>query len=246
MNPTTTPLLGIVVALPMEAHAVKRGLAGLPPSLQSRFIVTVSGIGRQKARQAAAALAEKTRLSALISVGFAGGLKKETPVGTLIWATEVWSVDATSKQPERIEYSAFQDEKPLTLPPYVIGGPLLCVDQTMSSPAEKKAWGEGVRGGPAFSVVEMEAAGVAQVAVACRCRFAALKAVSDGPCDEIPPALLNLLNAEGKVRATRLIKALFHGPLVWAALWRLAAGARAAQESLEKVFCEGPANGLWT
>jgi nucleoside phosphorylase len=108
-------------------------------------------------------------------------------------------------------------------------GPLLTVDEVAATPAEKAAWWRA-RGALA---VDMESAHV--VAWAARAGLPALtvRAIADGPDEEVPRDLFQLMGANGRVRPSA-VAGLLGRPVLVGAAWRMGRRTRLAMGSLAR------------
>jgi hypothetical protein len=108
-------------------------------------------------------------------------------------------------------------------------GPVLTVDDVVATAAEKAAWWR-TRGA---LVVDMESAKVLAWARQAGLPALAVRAVADGPDEEVPRDLLRVVGANGRVRPAALVGFLGRPVLVGPA-WRLARRTRAALGSLAR------------
>jgi adenosylhomocysteine nucleosidase len=108
-------------------------------------------------------------------------------------------------------------------------GPLLTVADVVTSPADKVGWWrtEGAL------AVDMESAHVLAWADRAGLPALAVRAVADGPGDEVPRELLAMLGTDGRVRARAVVRLLGRPALVGVA-WRLAGRSRLALGSLAR------------
>ena len=108
-------------------------------------------------------------------------------------------------------------------------GPLLTVGDLVTSPADKARWW---RAGGALAV-DMESAHVLAWARRAGLPALAVRAVADGPEDEVPRELLGVLGPDGRMRLGAATRLLGHPALVGAA-WRLSGRSRRALGSLAR------------
>lgn len=219
-------------------------------------IVVRGGLGVENAYRAAKQAAEEHNAALLCSTGFAGGLNARAAVGTVLVADEVWAETEEAIRPAEGRKKEGRSETteniirtmrrveiaPAALPELSAArrlvGPLLCVRRPLRSPEEKRAWGANATGRPTFLGVDMESAGVARAAREVGCAFAALKVVSDGADDALPPETVRLVGADGRPRLAAAAAYLLRGPRAWATLRRLARGAKKAATALEAAWRE--------
>jgi adenosylhomocysteine nucleosidase len=108
-------------------------------------------------------------------------------------------------------------------------GRLLTVDEVVAVPAEKaSAW--KAHGALA---VDMESAHVVAWARRAGLPVLAVRAVADGPDDEVPAELLRAVGADGRLRPA-VVARLLRRPTLVGASWRLGRRSRRALESLAR------------
>lgn len=174
-------------------------------------VVVVGGLGQPAARRAAQAVVERYSPVRLVSAGIAGALKTGMKVGDVIRAREV----VNSASAER----------------FVAGGNAgtVVTVTSVSGPAEKRAlatrW--------SADVVEMEAAAVAEVALANGLVFEAVKAVSDDLEFAMPP-LARFVSATGKFETLQFAAFIALRPRWWRAVGQLNANSQAASVKLSE------------
>ena len=108
-------------------------------------------------------------------------------------------------------------------------GRLLTVDEVVTSPAAKAGWwrSEGVL------AVDMESAHVLAWARRAGLPALAVRAVADGPGDDVPHELLGALGPDGRVRAWAAAR-LLGRPGLFGAAWRLGQRSHRALGSLAR------------
>jgi adenosylhomocysteine nucleosidase len=119
-------------------------------------------------------------------------------------------------------------------------GPLLTVDEVVATPAAKAMWWQ-TRGALA---VDMESGHVLAWARRVGLPAVAVRAIADGPDDEVPRELLAMVDAGGRVRAASVAGFLARPGLVGPA-WRLARQSREALGSLARfvqAFVDDPSD----
>ncbi len=108
-------------------------------------------------------------------------------------------------------------------------GPLLTVDRVVTRPAEKAS----VWTAHGALAVDMESAHVIAWAGQAGLPALAVRAVADGPDDEVPAELFRALGADGRVRPAA-VASLLRRPALVGAAWRLGRRSRHALESLAR------------
>ena len=224
---------GVVAALDMEARSLgprTRRRDGLF-ELGGGTLVAVSGMGRTAAVAAAGALVD-AGATALVSWGLAGGLDPRLQAGTICLPSAVVARDgatfATDVHWREILAAAISQHL------RVVSGTLLTSAAAIEDVAAKAA---------AFAetgavAVDMESAGVAQIAASKRLPFVAVRAIVDTAGDTLPPAVL-AAGTEGRMRFARLLFGIVRSPREIAAVMRLAQRYRAASRALGAVARTG-------
>jgi adenosylhomocysteine nucleosidase len=230
--------VGIVSALAAEARTLgpaARHTAELG-QLTDGALLAVSGIGRA----AAAAAARRLVLAgagALASFGMAGGLDPTLICGTVVLPEEVVAHDPSV--PEGVVLptsSSWRARLRAAMPAgcIVCGGRILTSDRPIGGPREKAAvWRD-----QSAAAVDMESAGIAQVAGQAGLPFVVLRVIVDTSADELPAAVL-AASAGGRLRVGRLIAGLLRTPADVAAVIRLSARYRIARGVLGAVAAAG-------
>jgi len=224
---------GVVAALDMEARSLgsrTRRRDGLF-EVGDGTLVAVSGMGRTAAIAAAGALVE-AGATALVSWGLAGGLDPRLRAGTICLPSVVVSRDgatfATDVHWREILAAAISRHL------RVVSGKLLTSAVAIEDVAAKAA---------AFAetgavAVDMESAGVAQIAASKRLPFVAVRAIVDTAGDTLPRAVM-AAGTEGRVRLARLLFGIVRSPREIAPVMRLAQRYRAAIRALGAVARTG-------
>ena len=224
---------GVVAALDMEARSLgprTRRRDGLF-ELGGGTLVAVSGMGRTAAVAAAGALVD-AGATALVSWGLAGGLDPRLRAGTICLPGVVVARDGTTFATDvhwrEILAAAISQHL------RVVSGTLLTSAAAIEDVAAKAA---------AFAetgavAVDLESAGVAQIAASKRLPFVAVRAIVDTAGDTLPPAVL-AAGTEGRMRFARLLFGIVRSPREIAAVMRLAQRYRAASRALGAVARTG-------
>lgn len=194
-------------------------------------LVAVSGMGRAAAVSAAGALIDAGATS-LVSWGLAGGLDPELQAGTICLPSMVVSRDgasfATDLHWREILTAAISQRL------IVVSGKLLTSAVALEDVAAKAA----AFGETGAVAVDMESAGVAEIAASNDLAFVAVRAIVDTAGDTLPRAVI-AAGTEGPVRLARLILGIASSPREIAPLLRLATRYRAAIRALGAVARTG-------
>jgi adenosylhomocysteine nucleosidase len=224
---------GVVAALDMEARSLRpmtRRRDGLFETGDGTM-VAVSGMGRAAAVGAAGALVD-AGATALVSWGMAGGLDPRLQAGAICLPSLVVSRDGaafpTNLHWREILAAAIGQRF------IVVSGRLLTSAVAIEDVAAKAA----AFGETGAAAVDMESAGIAQIAELKKLPFVAVRAIVDTAADTLPRAVM-AAGAEGRVRLARLILGIAASPREIAPLMRLAKRYRAATRALRAVARTG-------
>lgn len=230
----TPNIVGIVCALQSEARHLGRATRRTETlsALADGTLVCVSGMGSEAAAHAARILVD-AGAGALVSWGMAGGLDPSLAAGTLLLPTEVLARNGQAietSRPWRERLSAAVSSRCATVP-----GRLVSSTRAIGSVADKAALFRET----GAAAVDMESLAVAQVAVARRVPFLAVRVIVDSAQDVLPKSVTTAADAAGEMRLWSLLGALALSPADLPALIRLARRYRAANLSLAAVAAAG-------
>ncbi|HET6725554.1 MAG TPA: nucleosidase [Gammaproteobacteria bacterium] len=194
---------GIVVALPAEAKTLRA----------YREFVTLSGIGPRRATAAAERLIAQG-VSALLSWGIAGGLSAALRPGDIVLPDFICTPEEPAGLPVDARWRrCIADALTTSLNP----GKLWSSRLPVASVDDKRALCTD-----GMVAVDMESGAIAAVAARAGVPFVAVKAVCDPADRMLPPAVVGLLDAEGRL-TTRGAAGLLRGGLP---AWRAANALR--------------------
>jgi adenosylhomocysteine nucleosidase len=177
-------------------------------------VAVFSGMGCKRSEEAARAVVEKYAPQVLISAGLAGALIRSMKVGTVVLPNVI--VDAASGTEYRCSLGGD-----------AIGGGVLVSNFEIAGKESKPELVECFHA----LVVDMEAAGVARVAMENDLGFRCVKAISDEFDFEMPP-LNRFVDREGKLETTKLVRWMSVRPQYWAAMIALGRNSRKAIRAL--------------
>ncbi len=216
-------MIGLIVALPRElpvgfvrtewAHTTE---AFSFPFYQLRtpsfeVIAVRTGVGRTRAAAGAHLLARQFSAHLLVSFGFAGGLLPELAQGTLVIGDRVISEDPTLPA-----YSAdcgvveqlLKAAKAEGLP--VRRGTVVTVERLVPDGRSKTALAHST----GASVVDMETAGIAEVAHVAGLAWVAVRAIVDTVDERLPAESLTMLRPDGGIAARQLVGRVWRSPMI--------------------------------
>ena len=236
----TQNALGIIAALPREVG----GILGLgrweriPSEAAARLyrgtvggtdiVLSVSGMGRAAAEDAAEEVLRRFGPTAVLSLGFAGGLAPHLAPGAMVVAEEMARTDESGGdrlRPDDALRRCARDALTKVHSPH-FWGPLLTASGVVASPGDKARLGAET----GALAVDMESAWVGRVCQQYETPFIAVGAVVDGVGDALPPYLVDVA-AEGSGRWRRMAPLLAR-PWLLPRLLRLARAAASARASL--------------
>ncbi|MCB1985578.1 MAG: phosphorylase [Burkholderiales bacterium] len=222
-------VLGIVSALKSEASCLMKlrfpvfKIARIAP----RTRLCLSGMGNAGALKACEILHEY-EVDALLSFGVAAALDNKLVPGDLVLPE---TINCNGKKlPVTLEW---RERVAALLPSYltVVGGTLTGSEAPLFSRQEKIKLGEET----GACAADMETAIVAEFAARADMPFIAIRAIVDPLEFSPPPALLDVVYADGTTDIVRLIPLLFNGSVPFKTLFHLGVGMYAARSTLSKV-----------
>ena len=214
--------VGIVAALFREVHPLLRNMKPLKylPDPRVRMyedeskVIAYAGMGRDPATVASRAALATGELSALASVGWAGGLNPKTSGGQVVEPSVV--IDGLSGD----RYGGNGS-----------GGTLVTV-QLVAGLEEKRQLGERFGG----DYVDMEAAAVAECAREAGVPFFCFKAISDAHDARLPD--MNRFNRNGKFRVWRFMAYIGMRPALWGVVSDMSRSSLESRDALCKRLTE--------
>jgi hypothetical protein len=184
------------------------------------------GIGCDAARRAAQAVVKRYRPQMLVSAGLAGALIRSLKVGNVIVPNVI--IDGRTGA----EYRCSLGEG-------VLGGGILVSAAQVAGSETKQALVEKFHA----LAVDMEAAGVAEVAREEQLGFRCVKAISDEAGFPMPP-VNRFVDQEGKFHTSRFAAWASVRPAVWPSVIALARNSNRASRALCDWLQEKAASGL--
>ncbi len=221
-------MLGVIVALPWELKSLTRETIapGSWKAIAPQTLVAVSGMGVERAREAAALLIAQGA-TALMSWGYAAALDERLSAGCLALPERVIGADGEGYA----VYAQWHDRLYLAsafkLPVWT--GALVESENVVATVAEKVALKE--RTGAAAA--DMESAAHARAAAERGLPYVAVRAIVDTASTEIPEAVLQARDAQGGIDVGKLLAAC-RKPADWIKVAWLASQFRAAQRTLKR------------
>ena len=225
IRPKLQPL-GIIFALPIEAHTFERRLGNATQYQGQKSVIyeghvfdhpvvwTISGVGREAARNAAQLIIDGHQPHALVSAGFAGALAPHLEHGTVLVPERILDDN------QQCIYPLGHSDQSLWPGENIIDSKttLITVDSVITS-KERKA---RLRQETHADLVDMESAAVALVAQNADVQFLAVRAISDTSEETLPPEVSRLSQPQSPMhRFGAALAAITRRPAVVTDLWRL-------------------------
>ena len=225
IRPKLQPL-GIIFALPIEAHTFERRLGNATKYQGQKSVIyeghvfdhpvvwTISGVGQEAARNAAQLIIDGHQPHTLISAGFAGALAPHLEHGTVLVPERILDDN------QQCIYPLGHSDQSLWPGENIIDSKatLITVDSVITS-KEKKA---RLRQETHADLVDMESAAVALVAQNANVQFLAVRVISDTSAETLPPEVSRLSQPQSPMhRFGAALAAITRRPAAVTDLWRL-------------------------
>lgn len=230
----------VLAALPQESRPLlnllgkPRRLTGRPVptwldrSAHVEVLVLETGMGMERAWQAARHALSGAHIDLLVSIGFAGSLWPGFRVGQVVWSRELTSCDEGGGSPPAVGFR----------PTSTLGVTAFCraheVQPARFLTVDRPRAKAGMIGRYAAepTVVEMESTPVAAAAHACRVPFLGLRAISDEATQDIDWQLDSITDQDGRISAPKVVRAVLERPTLLRSLLRLRSSSRIAAHNL--------------
>jgi adenosylhomocysteine nucleosidase len=196
-------------------------------------VAVQSGIGEARAAAGAQLLVDAFAPTALISFGFGGGLVPDLGPGTIVIGEHLMADGSPECRyqtaPALVEEwcAAASGER---LPAH--RGTIVTVTRLVADPLAKVALAQRT----GACVVDMETAGIVEVARRAALPCVTLRAIVDTVDEALPVACLGLIGLDGRVDARRLIQASWHAPGLLRDFWWLARRTATARRHLGRAL----------
>ena len=153
-----------------------------PGKWQGKNIVLVrTGVGKQRAAEAALKTIEQFSPDRLLSIGYAGGLVPDLQVNDLIVAERIVDVESSAEFLPDQQWLQLAQNISVSENYKVISGKLVTANKVIHSPLDKKEFGERL----SAQAVEMETSAIAKVVTDKNLPFLSVRAISDSVEQEI-------------------------------------------------------------
>jgi nucleoside phosphorylase len=216
--------IGLVAAMTLERNALLHFIKGwnritLGSFVAHRFefsgwdcVLVTSGMGIQRARQAAGILVGQVHPGILISFGIAGAVEVDLKIGDVVEATKVCVLDKGKiKTCQTISRLSEAARESVISALAEIGAHLFTGTAITTGGSQLHEYKPGSFAHP---VLEMETSGIAQVTADQGIPLLSLRAISDGPIAPIPKELGEIMDNGANLRLGRMLKAIVRHPKV--------------------------------
>ncbi len=223
MNPNTETI-GVIAALPQESKALLRCLKewkrislgpfrGIQFRLMDRdCLLVTSGMGVKRAINSTRALLAAASPNLLVSFGIAGAVKNDLHIGDLVVAENSWLLNRSQLDESRtlcsLSQAAWNAAVQVLQPDgaRLVAGTAITTrgSQVLMQPLEEIA----------HPILEMETAGIAQVAAEMRIPLVSVRSISDGPQAPIPFNLESVLDEEANFRIGAMLRMVLRNPQI--------------------------------
>ncbi len=221
--------IALIAALPSELRPLARhwnhrgGLAfGRIGSIEA--VAACSGMGDKAVTRACERALSVGNVDTLVSIGYAGSLSCGLRAPEAVSVREV--IDARTG--ERFPTGPLPNPTPGQLQDQPLPQRLITLDH-VADPEEKRRLAETYQA----ALVDMEAATVARFARAKNLRFVCIKAVTDGPNDDLPD-FNRFTGPDGRLRLPAFVAWTLWHPQYWRVLGDLEKNSRLAAQELAK------------
>lgn len=232
--------IAILVAVPQELGPLSRRLKArtpAPPGLYctravagtldtTSLLLAATGVGSRRSGRAAASVIQTWKPDLIVMAGVAGALAPDLGVGDLVIASSV--ISAGGVFPARVipEAGSLWQGPPARI------GALLSLDRVLITAADKREALTADTHTERPLAVEMETAGVVQVAAHRDVPWAAVRAISDSAEEALPLDFNRLRTPDGDLPTARVALAALTRPAAIPGLIRLGKNTTLAAEAL--------------
>lgn len=234
--------IGLIVAMPEEVRPLLRRVPGWQACRVGRFtgyrfrlgerdcLLVRSGIGLQRAGEAARALLAEARPSLLVSFGVAGAVHDGLQVGDVVAIGSASLLDGRGRPGRVVDLARWSGTAQAAAAKALAGGGARLVWGTALTTSGAQAVQEE---GLAMEnpLLEMETAAIAQAAAEYGVPLMGLRGVSDNPKEPLPIDPGAVLDEDGRLRVGRLIGILTRHPEIVLRLGRLRRNTALAAEN---------------
>ncbi len=217
-----TSTIGLIAAMSQESRALLRRVPGWKRLTISRLpaysfsiagrscILVTSGMGSRRAAVATRILVENFRPLAIVSFGIAGAVEADLDIGDVVMPGSCYTWDGATfgelislaVWPQAAVEMAAQSLRP--------GGQRVFEGTAVTTGGSQAGQEQIIN--IAHPVLEMETAGIAQVAAEYATPLYSLRAISDGPRAPIPLDLASVMDEDANLKVEKLVEAVIRRP----------------------------------
>lgn len=178
---------------------------------EGEWVAAFAGMGVERAIRALAEVRSEGEPSLVMSAGWAGALTDECKPGSAYHCSAVIDL----RTGERFSCAHFAEER------------VLLTSAAVAGQSEKARLAQHYKA----ALVDMEAAGIARIASAFHLPFHVIKAVSDGPGENLPD-FNGFIGMDGQLQLGKFIFHVLWRPKYWPALIRMSENSKNAAHAL--------------
>jgi nucleoside phosphorylase len=233
--------VGLIAAMTQESDAFLRYIKGWRRIAMGSFngscfdlfgrtcLLVTSGMGVRRASEAARNLVEVYSPRVLISFGIAGAVEADLQIGDVITAEAVCQLEQGVPGPLLPLASWPEAAREAAVQALSRRGARLLSGTAVTTGGSQDI--EYQLGQMIHPILEMETAGIAQVAVERGIPLFSLRAISDGPREPIPFDLGEMMDEDANLRVGRLLKTIARNPRIVSKFSRLIRNNRIAADN---------------
>jgi adenosylhomocysteine nucleosidase len=232
--------IGLIAAMAQESSALLRGMRGWEKAMlggvschrlsirEKDYWLVTSGVGMKRAMQAARLLVEQAHAQAIVSFGIAGAVYADLEIGDVVAASQACLLDGNVPgqfQPLAQLSTAAWEAAAQAL--QARGRRLLQGTTVTTSGSQVERLPESIP----TPVLEMETAGILQVAAGAGIPLLSLRAISDGPRAPIPFDLAAVYDSQYRYRIGRMLGMILRKPRILLQMGQLIRNSNLAAEN---------------
>ena len=208
--------VGLVAAIPQERDALLRRVGewkriALGPFqghcfklLRQTCVLVTSGMGIRRAREATRCLVEMATPQVLVSFGIAGAVEADLEIGVVVVAESVCLLDQGVPGP-LLPLTTWPDAAQEAIV-QALAKRYAHLYAGTAITTQGSQFVEYRPGEMSHPVLEMETAGIAQVAMEKGIPLLSLRAISDGPCAPLPFNLGEMMDEDANLHVGKMLK----------------------------------------
>jgi adenosylhomocysteine nucleosidase len=240
--------IGLIAAMTQESGAllrcIKESKAFRVGAYHSRSfeiagqtcVMVTSGMGTQRASEAAQTLIETVSPRCLISFGIAGAVETELEIGDVVAAEAVCRLERGRITPQQQLEPWTQAAREAASRTLAKRGAHLYIGTAITTGGSQVS--EGQLGVILHPILEMETAGIAQVAAEHGIPLLSIRAISDGPRAPLPIDPVEMMDENARLRPGGIFMAIMRRPSIIRQFGRMLQNTRIAADNAALVLIE--------